>query len=60
MTEIVNQERNILAQSSERIYYFDEMTYFEAINGLFMGTYDQWLALGGKSEPLFEDNGKND
>ena len=54
--DLTTKKRNILAQNSERIYYFDEMTYFQGTNGLFMGTYEEWLALGGKPEPLFEKN----
>lgn len=31
--------------------YYDQLTYMEATNGLFMGTKDEWIALGGCPDP---------
>ncbi len=48
-------KRRILACTSDGPIYYDEITYMEAINGLFMGTYEQWVRLGGKRAPKLGD-----
>ncbi len=47
---ITDESKHVLAYTDERIIYFEDICYWEAINGLFMGTYEQWLACGGKSD----------
>jgi hypothetical protein len=44
-----DSKRKVFAKFSDgKTWYYDDTPYEVAVNGLFMGTYDQWIALGGK------------